>query len=341
MSNDSKLQLNDLLAGLPKFSAWILANQPKPPTIDTLPELHIWNMGKALRAAEPTRTKIWTENVEQVTKITANFLPHILDTDHLAVALGSSLSDLYTQLAESSIVSGNGIKAFHALESLATHSRLAAFRFLTAWTALNMDEIDRCIHECELVDEPFAPIQTLLGQALLEKGLVAEAIDSLKTACELDRSDPLPLVQLIKAYIVSGIQIEAMRCIEKCRKILGNNIEIECLASMVIMMGPNRSGDFCDKTLNRISTYFEASSGDIETFAIGMNLAADLQRHDWAKKFVDIWEIPEDANPYQIAGKVSEILKKTGELHWHELSKHIIDKTMVITGTNNNSNVMQ
>lgn len=341
MTDTPNINLGEMLASLPKFAAWIVSHQSKPPTSESLADLHLWNIGKAMRTVEPNRTKVWVEHAEQITKLTPNFLQHVLDADHLAVALGSSLADLYSMLAESSIVSGNGDRAFHALEMLANHSKLAAFRFLSAWTAFNLDDLDRCISECELVDEPFAPIQTLLGQALLEKGQLADAIDSLKTAMELDKSDPLPVVQLVKAYIVSGIQIEAMRCVEKCRKLLGQNIEIECLASMAITMGPNHNQEFCDKTLSRIGTYFESTANDLEVFSIGMNLATDLNRLDWAKKFVEIWEIPTDANPFQLAGKISDILKKTGELHWYELSKFIIDKTMVITGSSPARSVMQ
>ena len=322
---------DDLLSGFPKLATWFLSCHNKSPTIETLPEFHLWNLSKAMRMQGILRFRHWTATVNDVVNATSLFLEHIIETDTLATSLGTSLTDIYAALSEDSIIQGLGDATLVSMKSLADNTNLAAFRFLAAWTAFNIQKLDDCISECEKVNEPFAPIHTLLGQALLESGQPVDAIDALKVAIQLTPADPLPLVQIIKAYLVSGIQIEAMRCIDRCRILLGTHVEIECLAAMTILSGRSRSKEFCDRTLNQFATYLTNEPGDIEAFFIAMELATELSDKDRAETFLSLAEFTKGTNPLSLASKISKLLKKTGELHWHELSRQIIDKTLELT----------
>jgi hypothetical protein len=122
-----------------------------------------------------------------------------------------------------------------------------------------------------------------------------------------------------------------MRAVDRCRKILGTHIEIECLAAMTIMAGNSRTKDFCDRTLNQFATHLTNDPGDIEAFSIAMELATELVDKDWALRFLSLAEFSGETNPLNLAGRISKLLKKTGELHWHDLSRLIIDKTLVVT----------
>ena len=331
MKSHATGQTSDALAAYPALAAWYLSQQKSPPTVDNLPDYHLWALAKSLRSPASLKFRLWTQNVDQVLSLSGNFLEHILETDSRTCALGVSLTDLYAILAESALSHGEGAAAFKTLSKLADHCELAAFRFLSAWTAFNFGDLETCVAECEKINEPFSPIHTLMGQALLEAGQPLEAIDALKVAHQLTPSDALPLVQLIKAYLVTGIQSEAMKCVDKCRKILGHHIEIECLAAMTIMSGPNHTTEFCEKTLGQLAAHLEHEPADFEAFSIAMDLATELRRKDWAERFSNLAEFSVGASPHQLAAKVAKILKKTGELNWHELSRTIIDKTLVIT----------
>ncbi len=322
---------HSILPEFPKLFAWYSAHQAKPPTIDNLPEFHVWIVAKSLRAPEASRCRLWAEAIEEIINSCSSILESVIESDRLTNDLGVSLSDIYSKLAESAIRYGEGQKAFKALQSLADQTDLAAFRFLSAWTAFNIDQLPACIAECEKVNDPFAPIHTLLGQAYLESGMAGDAIDSLKVAIQLAPSDPLPLVQLVKAYLVTGIQIEACRTVDQCRKLLGPNIEIECLAAMSIMAGPSRTEDFCQRTLIALEKHLSLQPWDFEAFSLSMELAAELNMKNWAEKYTQMVDLSEIERPLELAKQVAVLLKKTGDRQWHDISRLIIDKTLALT----------
>ncbi len=319
---------DELLSLFPHVRDWWFAHQNRPPPPLQSPEFQMSFLARALKAPGFHRCKIWTQAVKQISDLNGHFLEHILVTDAFANTLRTSLTDIYGKLAEAALDSGEGSQAFAALKILADKTELAAFRFLSAFTAFNMNNFDSCIAECELVAEPFAPIHTLLGQALLESGNPGDAIDALKVASSIAPNDPLPRVQLIKAYLVTGVQIEAMRQVDQCRKILGHHIEVECLAAMSIMAGPVRHDEFNRRTLSALVRHMEFHPDDLECFAMAIDLSTALNELDWARKFTGLLELGRDNNPQRLAVIVAEILKKTGERQWHDLSRQIIDKTI-------------
>jgi tetratricopeptide (TPR) repeat protein len=322
---------SSLLSQFPKLLAWYSQQQAKPPTIQNLPEFHLWIVAKSLRAPEHSRCRLWSEGIAEIVGTCSSILESILETDRMTNELGASLSDIYSKLAESAIRLGEGQKAFKALQTLADKTELAAFRFLSAWTAFNIDQLPTCIAECEKVSDPFGPIHTLLGQAYLESGKVGDAIDALKVAVKMSPGNPLPLVQLVKAYLVTDMQIEACRTIDQCRKIVGLNIEVECLAAMSVMAGSSRTDDFCDRTLGAFETFLILQPWDFEAYSLALELAADLNKKLWAEKYTQIVDLSEIAQPLQLAKKVAALLKKTGDRQWHDISRKIIDKTLDLT----------
>lgn len=327
MSSLNDGQSTNYLDEIPKLKQWFVG-QTRAPTTDNLPSFHLWHMAKALRSGSYNQCRIWVDATNLILDSTDSVLQHILETDSFAVDMGKPLTDIYAFLAELAIKNGTGKTAFKTLERLADATGLAAFRFLSAWTAFNEQDIETCISECEKVDEPFAPIHTLLGQALLESGKVSEAIDALKVAAKIDQSDPLPRVQLIKAYLVVGLQVEAMRMIEECRTLVGDHIEVECLAAMTVLAGPNRTKEFTEKTLRQIAKHLEHNPSDFYAFAIAIELASELNRKDWGQKFVGLLDLDTHQDTKSFSSQLSFVLKKTGEREWYDVSKIIIEKTL-------------
>lgn len=330
MTSPTSQRVLDALARMPELSRWFSA-QTKPLTIADPVPFHLWTLVRALKANEAIRCRTWTEPLNLLIESNATALESILQTDELANTLGYSLTDIYTPLAESAILSGEGKRAFTVLQKLADSSGLAAFRFLAAWTAFNDDELAVCIAECEKTTEPFAPIYTLLGQALLESGKTHDAIDALKVATKIDTTDPLPRVQLIKAYLVLDIPTEAMRLIDECRKILGPNIEIECLAAMSIMASPNSKPEFVERTLVQLGKHLQQEPGDFEAFSLAMDVAMKLARKDWGQSFVNMLEIEGELNIGSVMSRLPGLLKQLNELRWYDAAKVLLDKTIVVT----------
>jgi hypothetical protein len=322
----------DYLSQFPKVRDWWLANQHRPPTREHPAAFHLAILAKSLKLAKSNMgCQYWAKEIKQLASEIDGFLEHILECDQLANSLDTALTDIYGKLAEAALLSGEGMTALSALQVLAVKTNLAAFRFLAAFTAFNMNDYETTINECESVTEPFGPINTLLGQALLESGNPIEAIDALKVACAVSPSDPLPLVQIVKAYLVTGVQSEAMKAVDKCRKLLGHHIEIECLAAMTIMAGPHRNAEFNSRTFRALDKHMTEYPDDFEAYAIAMDLSSELQDRNFARQFTRQLEINETINPQRLALRVSEILKKSAALNWHDVSKELIDKTILTT----------
>jgi len=329
------------LQSFPKLEAWFYEKFNSAPRLEDTEHFHLFHLAKALHVSSLHRCRLWTNTVEQITSCKPSFLQHILDTDSLAVTLDTSVTDLYALLAELAVRSHEGKLAFLSLAKLADQSQLAAFRFLSAWVAFNMNDLSLCISECEKVSEPFAPIHTLLGQALLETGKSELAIEALKAATQIAPSDPLPLVQLVKAYLTCGLQAESMSTIDKCRKLVGNNIEIECLASMTIATGKYRPMEFCEKTLGNIASHLASDPTDIDAFTIGIDLATELDLKDWARQYAEAVDLSKIKDPRQIGRRLSAIIKKSGEKNWYDISKIILDKAIALTFEREINAVMQ
>lgn len=330
-----------LQVSLPKLNDWYLKQVPAPPRLSDSETFHLFSLAKALHTSQTSPNSAWTASVEEIIHAKSSLLQHILDTDALAVTLGTSVVDLYGILTEQALRNNHSKKAIETLAKLADQTGLAAFRFLVAWVAFNINDLERCINECERVNEPYAPIHTLLGQALLESGKVQLAIEALRVATEIAPRDPLPLVQLIKAFIITTRQQECFAAINRCRKIVGNNLEIECLASMAIVVGHYRPQDFCLHTLGNIAAQLEEDPHDFQAFAIGMELAAELGLRDWAQRYAEAWDSSRISTPEQIAKELAKMLKRHQDRSWHDVSRIILDKTLATRKHENLKTVMQ
>jgi hypothetical protein len=320
----------DALLKMPDVSRWASA-QRTPPAVSNPVEFHLWTLVRALKASDTMRCRIWTDSVMLLTSGKTSILTQILETDELVNSLGPSLTDIYTPLAELAILTGEGSRAFPALQRLADLSGLAAFRFLAAWTAFNDNLLPLCIAECEKTTEPFAPIHTLLGQALLESGHISDAIDALKVSARLAPSDPLPRVQLIKAYLVKSNPEDALPVINECRKILGLNIEIECLAAMAILSSSHPQVDFAERTISQISKHLLDQPTDFEAFSLATEVALKTAQKEWSRKLVQILNISEQTSFKTVTTKLPVLLKGLNELGWYDIATTLIDKTLAVT----------
>jgi tetratricopeptide (TPR) repeat protein len=326
---------------MPNLESWFRKLSPTPPNLSDAESFHLFALSKSLFQASHGQNLTWVRALTQTLETRTSCLQHILDTDALASTMGASIADIYGLLVEDALRSGRGREAMQAMESLADKTKLAAFHFLAAFAAFNLNELDRCINECEKVSEPFAPIHTLMGQALLESGKPESAIEALKVAIEVAPTDPLPLVQLTKAYLVCGLPQESMAAVNKCRKVVGNNIEVECLAVMGITAAKEKPLEFCERTLANITALLQGDPSDIDTFILGMELSSHLGLKTWANKLADILEIPEMADQLKITRKLSPILKRNGELNWMDVSRVILDKLINLNQRNIAGQVMQ
>jgi len=146
---------------------------------------------------------------------------------------GTQLLDLISELGEAAIHSEMSKAFFATMQAGANTTGLVVLRFLAAWTALNSGRLEDCIAECDKVDDPFAAIFTVQGQALLELGRVHEALEVLQVAVRLSPAELLAWFQMVKARHVLGQLPEAFAALEKCRELAPNSEEVALYMALI------------------------------------------------------------------------------------------------------------
>ena len=316
------------LDGSPKMSLWYRQGYVKRPT-ETY-SLFVWDLLKGLLTPGKDATRYWVQGVEAFLRNSETPLDDFLLADSLSQELGKPVTEILGALCEKAVRLGEGSRAFAVMQALSARTNLSALRFLTAWTALNLNDLATCVEECEKERQPYAPIHTLLGQALLELGKPEDAIDALKVAVSLDRNDPLPLFQLIKAFLVTKQHSEAVRWVGNARELMGDHVEVECLSALIVIDDQGRDQRFATETSERLLNLFSEDSGNLELMCLIFEVQEVLANQQ------NIQRIFEEANfnlltkNREFTKRMAEILKKLGAKGWFGLSKALADRLLEI-----------
>jgi tetratricopeptide (TPR) repeat protein len=297
-------------------------------------ERFAWDLMHALVSPRRDGIKEWILAIERLPRVSANLLEDFLIADSLVQELGKvALPMILSQLAERSIVLGDGEKCQKAIRKFADQIPISALRFLSAWMALNLNQLEVCIEECEKEREPHAAVYTLLGQALLESGRALEAIDALKVAVKLDRKDPVTQVQIIKAYLVSNQPQKAIEPIVYCRELLGYNIEIECFAAMVVIQLGGSMQEFCFDTADRLMQLFEQEPSNLDLLSLTADVIFACNRQDVAEKLFSCADFPKLSRRPDFIGKMAKLLRQAGEKQWYTTSAVLTKHLQQVSGS--------
>ena len=317
------------LENLPKLWQWYRAKPPN--SLNHPAEILLWNVVRGLVTPGKEGARAWLQGIDQFVRCSVSPRDDFLIADSLSQEMGSPLADHLSHLGETSIRADEGERAKASLVVLANKVNLSAIRFLAAWAALNVGDLETCIDECEKEIEPHAPMYTLLGQALLESGRSFEAIDALKVAIKLDTQDALALFQLVKAYLVVGNTRDAADAANRCRVVTGRNVEIECLSAMVVLTDRARNLDFAEQTLDRLGQFFREDPGNLDLMTLTFDVA-DMKGDQIALanlfRTADITSLARRAD---FLSKMTMILKKLGDRQWFGLSQQLADKILTIS----------
>ncbi len=319
------------LASLPKLWRWYCSKQTVSFTHPA--EIFLWNIVIGLVTPGTDGVRSWMQGIDQFIRCSSSPRDDFLIADSLSLELGLPLVDHFSRLAEMAIRADEGQRATHSLVLLANKVNLSAVRFLAAWAALNTGDLETCIDECEKEIEPHAPMYTLLGQALLESGRALEAVDALKVAIKLDATDALAFFQLIKAYLVIGDTQHAAQTANRCRLIIGKNIEIECLSAMIVLADQAKNHEFADQTLARLAEFFRDDPGNLDLMTLAFDVADMKGDQITLANLFSMADIVRLARRSDFLAKVTLILKKLGDRQWFGLSKQLSERILMISGT--------
>lgn len=328
-----------MLEELPKLARWYQQGYVQKPT--QTHEIFLWNLLRGLITPGKESVRYWIQGVDLFLRGSSDNLEDFLLADSLSQELGKPVTEILGTLCEVAIRSGEGAKAFGAAQHLAAKTNLCALRFLAAWVAFNLGDLETCIEECEKEREAYAPIHTLLGQALLESGRTKEAIDALNVAKKLDAHDILPLFQLVKAYMVDGQLDKATETVKQCRTLTGDHIEVECLSALIVVSDKGQNRPFAEETSQRLFNLFMEDSGNLDLLCLTFDVQEVQADQRGIKKLFDDANFSELTKNHQFKERMVVILRKLGDHGWFSLSKQLTERILESDGSGTKSMNLQ
>jgi tetratricopeptide (TPR) repeat protein len=309
------------IASLPALEKWYKTSTAGAQRDDLL---FVRDVCAALTETENTRiVHIWSIAVESLMQRTRAPLETFLAADSFTQERGLSLSDWFGQVAERALACDMGRHFLETIRKLADKVPLTAFRFLEGWTALNIGDLDACIDACESVQEPWAAVHTLHGQALLEQGEISEAIDVLRVAVTLSPDEILAWFQLAKALLVAKHHSKAFEALQACDRISPGNPEVALLRSMVAL-GASDSGAAtqCIEDLIRHMKNFPTNS-DLACNALELSLkVGDKDSYNNVLTNIQFDRVVRNKD---FLRRLPPILKALQEKSWYDLAQKTLD----------------
>ena len=186
-------------------------------------------------AVDPGRSpaELWSRNFRAFLDASLDPLADFLKAEALMQQHDAVMLDLIGDFGERSLRQGDSTEFFEGMRQGADRTGLVAFRFMSAWTALNSGRPAVCAEECEKVDEPFSSIHTLHGQALLELGRPQDALETLEVATKLAPQEILAWFQKAKALHLLGRHDAAISALRHCQALAPQSDEVALYMGMI------------------------------------------------------------------------------------------------------------
>jgi tetratricopeptide (TPR) repeat protein len=215
-----------------------------------------------------------------------------------------------------------------ALQLGAEKSNIAALRFLAAWTALNCNRPEICINECEKVDEPFAPLNSILGQAYLESGRLSEALEALNVAIALAPGDAVAWFQKAKTLHILNRPLEAFECLLECENLAPNSAEIALMMTFVVLDSELKS-EMKEYAWKKLRLHLD-SLGHISQVPIHL-LRLSLQLRDKTRTLdvAEAWQKRATLRNTEDLQGLAQILRELQALDWMDIAQKLLEKVVI------------
>lgn len=236
-----------------------------------------------------------------------------------------TLTTVFGHWGSAAIINEQGPAFYQLMEDAAKKLNDAPLCFLSAWGALNSNKLEECIRISQIMEEDYAPMLTIRGQAQLELGYCNDAINSLDAALELSPHDPLIWYQLAKAELVLGHLEKAWMATSVCDKICPCNEDVAILYTLIATDKLAQNDEWFDvawQALQQISQ--EANEQNQQLLYHMMLLAFAKKEKTWAEEIITkINWLQVEASWIQNK-QLSTILKQLGDLQWYDLSSIVL-----------------
>jgi tetratricopeptide (TPR) repeat protein len=313
------------LARYPALASWYMTEARKFRDGEQTPQLYVAKICEALCLSTNAAATAFADCLDAMMK-GQNPLDDYLDTEAIVNKCEITLLDLISRFGEEAVRAGNVERFLNSVVNAADRTGIVGLRFIAAWLCLNTGDLKRCINECEKVDEPFASIYTILGQALLELKKPEQAIEALTVAVKLSNSELLAWFQLAKAHYSLSSYREAYKSLHECNKLAPNNIEIALFQAIV-------ANEYYDRELHvdafrSLRPHLKRNSGDAEVVFNTLQLAVKAGEKAWLEGCLADIDFRQLKNDNRFPKLVSPFLRTLYDNNWMALSaKFLTDIT--------------
>ena len=222
------------LKKFPALASWYELRGKWTPKDRSLPEWIAIKTCAALDGDQDVHAlKIWIDSLHECFSASQNLRRDFLEITTQFSDYDADFTEILGDLSHLAVQLNLGGSLLPVLQMGAVKTHFTALRFLAAWTALNCDNPDLCIEECEHVEEASAPIHALQGQAYLELGKPLEALEALHVATTLSPQDIIPWFQKAKALQVLDRSIDAFHALKVCEHLAPGSNEVALFMAMV------------------------------------------------------------------------------------------------------------
>lgn len=306
------------LAKYPGLANWYMTEATKYRTSNAGPHQFIIRMCESLCLAPQKSALTFAESMDRFFNGSDSPLNDYLHAEEIVNSCEETLLGIIGRFGEDAVLAGTADRFLDAIVNAADKTGIVGLRFLAAWICLNSGELNRCIAECEKVDEPFASIYTILGQSYLELQRIPQAIEALTIAVKLSPAEVLAWFQLAKAYYAIGQYPAAFASLCECDKYSPNSAEVSLFQSII-------ANEIADAKAHAIAyrnlrPHLKKNAGDAEVVFNLLSLAIKLD--DKTKLESCLKEISFDRlkADHRFARMVSPLLRGLYEKNWMSLS---------------------
>lgn len=230
------------------------------------------------------RLDIWQQSHTSLLNATIDAYQDFVSAEEVFSQFGFDYQEFCVELATWSLMNDQGPTFQRTSHNIAEKTGLVAFRFLSAWSLLNMDHLEECYEECAKVVDPHGPVLTLKGQVLLELGRAKEAEEVLEDATDVAPDEILGWFQLAKCYSVQDNEESCWNALIQCQRLQPRNLEVAAFLSLTALKNDNEH--HLRYAWNTIAMHKEQLFADGMGAEILIDLCLALKDHDNLEEIV-------------------------------------------------------
>lgn len=319
MADTTKLQ------DYPGLARWYGQRTGSPAPFDRQGDALVYATCEALTRRRGDVARVWIPAFKQFLSRSDSPLADFIAAETIVQQCDAEFVDLIGELGEEAIRHDCADQFFDVMQIGADRTGLTFLRFLAAWTALNKGDLELCVAECEKVDEPFASIYTIQGQALLELLRPHEAVEVLNIAVKLCPSEVLAWFQLAKAYVVLKQHHQAFAALKECLRLAPQSQEVALFMAMVANESQDAQG-ISQEAMDALKPHLSRHTGNGIVVLNLLLLALGTQDKDSAKQFIAQGDWSKVSSQKDALASLSQVLRGLHALDWMDLASDLLTR---------------